>query len=126
MARLRERASRWDRNTAKAGWETTVAPMSKERARLARQVGVLTALPFVMLAGPLAGYLLGSWLDRRFGTGNLLMIILILLGTAGAGRETFKLIQLASRESSEDAENRDTDVERERGVSDSDQSDHAR
>jgi cyanate permease len=102
-----------------------VAPISKERARLARQVGVLTALPFVMLAGPLAGYLAGSWLDRRFGTGNLLMIILIILGTVGAGRETFKLIQLASRES-EDAENRDTDVEREHGVSDPDHSDHAR
>jgi cyanate permease len=103
-----------------------LAPISKERARLARQVGVLTALPFVMLAGPLAGYLAGSWLDRRFGTGNLLLIILILLGTAGAGRETFKLIQLASRESSEDPEHRDADEKRERGVSDSDQSDHAR
>src|SRR6185295_15646678 len=100
---------------ARAGWEATVAPMSKERARLARQVGVLTALPFVMLAGPLGGYLAGTWLDRRFGTGNLLLIILILLGTAGAGRETYKLIQLASRETSEDAGSRDADEKRERG-----------
>lgn len=103
-----------------------MAPMSKERARLARQVGVLTALPFVMLAGPLAGYLAGTWLDRRYGTGNLLLIILILLGTAAAGRETYKLIQLASRETGDDAGSRDADEKRERGVSDPDRPDNPR
>lgn len=72
--------------------------MSRERARLARQVGILTAIPFILLAGPLIGYLAGSWLDRRFSTAPLFLIILIIVGFAGAARETYKLIQLASRE----------------------------
>jgi F0F1-type ATP synthase assembly protein I len=72
--------------------------MSRERARQARQVGILTAIPFILLAGPLAGYLAGSWLDRRFGTAPLILIVLILLGFVGAARETYRLIQLASRE----------------------------
>ncbi len=103
-----------------------MAPMSKERVRLARQVGVLTTIPFVMLAGPLAGYLVGAWLDRRFGTGSLFLIILVILGTAGAARETYRLIKLASREegASKGEESRESGEKRERGVSDPNQSDH--
>lgn len=75
-----------------------MARMSKERARLARQVGVLTAIPFVLLAGPAVGYLAGDWLDRRFGTAPIFLIVLLVVGFAAAGRETYKLILLASRE----------------------------
>ena len=72
--------------------------MSKEQARLARQVGLLTAIPFILLAGPVLGYLVGSWLDRKLGTEPILLIVLLLVGLAASGRETYGLIQLAGRE----------------------------
>jgi len=72
--------------------------MTKEQARLARQVGLLTAIPFILLAGPVLGYLVGSWLDRKLGTEPILLIVLLLVGLAASGRETYGLIQLASRE----------------------------
>lgn len=72
--------------------------MSKEQARLARQVGLLTAIPFILLAGPVLGYLAGSWLDRKLGTEPILLIVLLLVGLAASGRETYELIQRASRE----------------------------
>ncbi len=71
---------------------------SKERARQARQVGVLTAIPFVLLSGAGIGYLVGSWLDRRFGTDPAFVIVFLLLGFVAGGKETYRLIQLASRE----------------------------
>jgi F0F1-type ATP synthase assembly protein I len=75
-----------------------VARLPEEKARLARQVGVLTAIPFVLLSGPAIGYLLGSWLDRRLGTDPVLLIVCILLGFVASGRETYRLIQMASRD----------------------------
>jgi F0F1-type ATP synthase assembly protein I len=75
-----------------------VARLSKEKAKLARQVGVLTAIPFVLLTGPAIGYLLGSWLDGRFKTEPTLLIICLLLGFVASGREVYRLIRLASRE----------------------------
>ena len=75
-----------------------MARLSKEKAKLARQVGVLTAIPFVLLTGPAIGYLLGSWLDGRFGTEPTLLIICLLLGFMASGREVYRLIRLASSE----------------------------
>lgn len=61
-----------------------------------RQIGILTAIPFVMLAGPVVGYLLGNWLDGMLGTEPYLMIILIILGFVSSGREIYRLIKLAT------------------------------
>ncbi len=72
--------------------------MSKEQARLARQVGILTVIPFMLLAGPLLGYVVGSWLDRKLGTEPVLLIVSIIVGLIASGRETYELIKLASRE----------------------------
>ena len=79
-----------------------MARLSKEQARLARQIGLLTAIPSILLAGPAVGFLAGSWLDRRFGTAPIFLIILIIIGFVAAGRETYKLIQRASREDPEE------------------------
>ena len=75
-----------------------MARFSKEKSKLARQVGILTAIPFVLLTGPALGYLLGDWLDERLGTAPALLILCLLLGFAASGRETYRLIRLASRE----------------------------
>ncbi len=75
-----------------------MARLSKEKARLARQVGTLTAIPALLVAGPAVGYLFGSFLDRKLGSDPVCLVIFLILGFVAGGRETWKLIQLASRE----------------------------
>jgi F0F1-type ATP synthase assembly protein I len=70
----------------------------EKTGRWLRPIGLLTAIPFVLLFGPLIGYFIGDWLDKRFGTEPWLMTIFIALGFVAAGREVWGLIRRASRD----------------------------
>lgn len=70
----------------------------EKTGRWLRPIGFLTAIPFVLLFGPLIGYFIGDWLDKRFGTGPWLMTVFIVLGFIASGREVWGLIRRASRE----------------------------
>jgi F0F1-type ATP synthase assembly protein I len=74
------------------------SPMKPDRERLAgfKQVSLLTAIPIILAVGPLIGWWAGSYLDRRFGSEPYLMVLFIVLGFVASGRETWKLIKLAS------------------------------
>ena len=61
-----------------------------------RQVSLLAAIPMLLLLGPLIGWWVGQYLDRRWDTEPWLMVVLIFLGFVASGRETWKLIKLAS------------------------------
>jgi F0F1-type ATP synthase assembly protein I len=69
-----------------------------ETGKWLRPIGLLTAIPFLMMFGPLLGYFGGNWLDQKLGTEPYLMIALIILGFIASGKEVWKLIQRASRE----------------------------
>ena len=62
-----------------------------------RQMGLLTGIPALLVAGPLVGFWFGRFLDGRWGTEPYLMILFIVLGFVASGRETWKLIKLASQ-----------------------------
>jgi len=57
--------------------------------------GLLSFLPFVLVAGPLGGYLLGSYLEHKFSLPGYVSIIFITVGFLGSLRETVKIIKLA-------------------------------
>lgn len=59
----------------------------------ARQVGILTSIPFILLLGPLIGFFLGGWIDRKFGWAPYGTAVLIGLGFAAAVRETVRMIR---------------------------------
>ncbi|GAB4325421.1 MAG: hypothetical protein Kow0074_19150 [Candidatus Zixiibacteriota bacterium] len=67
-----------------------------DTGRRLRQIGVLTAIPFVLMFGPLIGYYAGSWLDAKIGTDPYLTNLLVVLGFVAAGREVWNLIRRAS------------------------------
>ena len=73
-------------------------PSAEKAGRSLRPVGLLTAIPFILLVGPLIGYFVGEWLDRQWGTQPYLMTLLVVLGFVAAGREVWGLIKRASRE----------------------------
>jgi len=68
----------------------------QDRFRGFRQVSLLTAIPVLLVLGPVIGWWFGSFLDRRWGTSPYLMMVFIVLGFVASGRETWNLIKLAS------------------------------
>ena len=92
-------------------------PSSKYKQ--ARQIGLLTTIPFLLAVAPLVGYFGGRWLDGKLGTAPVLTFILaddddrlahpvltfVLLGlgfVAGV-RETIIVVRKATKEA-EDAD----------------------
>jgi F0F1-type ATP synthase assembly protein I len=59
--------------------------------------GLLSFLPFVLVAGPMAGFFLGSYLERRFGLPAYTSIMLVAVGFAASVRETVRIVRLALR-----------------------------
>lgn len=60
-----------------------------------QQAGLLTAIPFVLLVGPIAGYYLGSALDHRWPYAPWGMGSGIALGLLASARVTSQLIRQA-------------------------------
>ena len=85
--------------------QTSARPQARETRKLARQAGILTGVPAVLVAGPLVGVLLGKFLDARFGTSPWLLLACLVLGFIAAGREVIRMLRLSSEdvETPEDA-----------------------
>lgn len=72
---------------------------SREERSRARQIGIYTAIPAVMLSGPLVGGLIGKFVDSRFGTGPWGLLVFLGFGFVAAFREVLNLIRLANKDS---------------------------
>jgi len=51
----------------------------------------------LLVAGPVVGYLLGDWLDRKFGTSWITWVCL-LIGFAAAGRQIYLIARRIQKE----------------------------
>ena len=60
-------------------------------------IGILSFLPFVLGAGPIAGYVLGSYLEHRFGLPVYVSIVLVTIGFVASLKETIKIVKIALR-----------------------------
>jgi len=70
----------------------------KHKADLYRWIkigGLLSFLPFVLVAGPLAGFYLGSYLEKRFSLPAYVSIALITVGFIGSFREAVRIVKIA-------------------------------
>jgi len=59
--------------------------------------GAAMFIPFVLVAGPLAGYFAGSWLKEKFSLGNELFYVCIFLGFAVSIFETLRITRFLIR-----------------------------
>jgi len=64
--------------------------------RFIRQVGLLTTIPLMLLSGPLIGFLVGNYIDKRFGTAPWFMVLFVCLGFVASIRQTIAIIKKAS------------------------------
>jgi F0F1-type ATP synthase assembly protein I len=74
----------------------------KNSGRDYKQIGILTAVPTLLLAGPLIGYVVGHWADGKLDTEPYLAVAGVVLGLVSAGLETYKLIKKASETDGDD------------------------
>ncbi|MDP3790546.1 MAG: AtpZ/AtpI family protein [Candidatus Omnitrophota bacterium] len=59
--------------------------------------GLLSFLPFVLVSGPMAGYFLGNYLEKKFNLPFYVSIALITIGFAASIKETIKIVKMALR-----------------------------
>ena len=67
-----------------AGW--------KDHELLSR-LGITLTIPVILATGPLAGYFVGSWLDRRWGTAPWALGAAVALGLIGSGVQVYRMLQ---------------------------------
>lgn len=67
-----------------AGW--------KDHELLSR-LGITLTIPVILATGPLAGYFVGSWLDRRWGTAPWATGAAVALGCIGSGIQVYRMLQ---------------------------------
>jgi ATP synthase protein I len=70
-------------------------PSGSDKQKGYRQIGLLTAIPAIMVAAPLVGYFSGQWVDGKLGTEPYLAVSGVVLGFVAAGREIAVLIRKA-------------------------------
>lgn len=69
-----------------------------ERYRSIRQIGLLAAIPGILLASPLIGFFIGNYLDSRLHTAPYVMLFFVILGFAAGVGQTILLIREAARQ----------------------------
>jgi len=77
-----------------------MAALKKDGSNLYKWIrigGLLSFIPFVLVAGPLGGYFIGSYLEKRFGFPGYVALVLIAFGFAGSAMEIVKIIKAAIR-----------------------------
>jgi len=57
-----------------------------------RVAGFISFIPFALISGPLAGYILGGFLAEKFHTSYYLTGALIIIGGIGSVYQTFQII----------------------------------
>jgi len=64
----------------------------EEFYRWVKVVGFASFIPLTLVSGPLGGYFLGNYLEKRFSWGAHTTLILVLAGLVGSIFETIRII----------------------------------
>ena len=76
--------------------------MTSPRAFLWLRIsGLLTIIPIILAAAPLAGYLAGDWLVTKLRFPRYATIVCVIIGFIAAVRETVKIIRMALKAAKE-------------------------
>ena len=67
-----------------------------------RQAGLLTTIPVLLTVPPIAGFLVGRFLDRKLNTDPIFSIVLLIVGFVVGARQIARAVKLASRDGSKE------------------------
>ncbi len=63
-----------------------------------RVAALYTTIPIILAVGPIIGYFIGNFLDKKLHTSPYLMILFIVFGFVASGREVYNLVKRATQE----------------------------
>ncbi len=63
-----------------------------------RQIGAVTTIPMILVAGPFLGFWIGQWLDGRLGTDPWAKVVVSLLGSAASLKQVIEIIRRLIKE----------------------------
>jgi len=66
-----------------------------------KQLGVLTTIPIILLAGPAIGFFFGGWLDQKARLYPWFTISFLFLGFVASGREIARLLKQVLKDDKE-------------------------
>jgi ATP synthase protein I len=73
-----------------------------ERYNWARQAGLLGTIPFLLAIPPIAGVLIGRWIDEKAGSSPAFTIVFVILGFIAGIREVANVLRKANLDSKND------------------------
>jgi len=76
-----------------------------ERYQWARQTGLLGTIPFLLAVPPIAGVLIGRWIDGKAGTSPAFTIVFVILGFVAGVREVASVLKKANQGTHDDKKN---------------------
>lgn len=65
---------------------------------LVRNIGIVVTIPMVFVAGPVAGFLIGQWIDQKWSTDPWARVVLSLLGFIASIKQVVELIKRTAKE----------------------------
>lgn len=95
--RRRLRSDQRERARGRAGLTLPGARSSEEAGRRARDIGIYTIIPMMMIAGPAIGYLLGLGAERVFGGKPWPSLAGMLWGMLAAFRQIYLILKERGR-----------------------------
>lgn len=64
-----------------------------------RAAGIISFIPFILLSGPIGGYLIGNYLKSRLGLGDWVLFTFICIGFIASFYETIRAVRLLIKSS---------------------------
>jgi hypothetical protein len=66
----------------------------KDFYRWVKIAGFASFIPFILLSGPIGGYLIGDFFRQRFHLNRNVMLIAMVIGSAASFAETIRIIKM--------------------------------
>lgn len=68
-------------------------PDEKEDRKFYRQMSIFATIPTLIIVSPMVGFFIGDWLDDKFDTTPVFVIVGLIVGFVSAALETYRLVR---------------------------------
>ena len=100
--RMRAERQRGGGGPIRIGTEKRGIDLDDKTGRRARDIGTYTVIPMMLLAGPAIGFLMGMFIESKWGGAPWPTVIGALFGLAAAFRQIFLMLAQKSAEEAKD------------------------
>jgi F0F1-type ATP synthase assembly protein I len=62
-----------------------------------KNISMITFIPFMLAAGPLSGYFVGDFIQKKFNLSTYVVILSVIVGFTAGAMETIRIIKIVAR-----------------------------